>query len=445
MACLQSRTNASLLFGLPVQLNSSGQYDPRINATALWSATEQAGYKYVPPVPIPAQSHPNSNYRCRVAGWSLGNELIGGEGFNSTTYAVDYRTFAKALVNYAPAVGQALFGPSAAGFPGSDVLAPFIQARAPPLPALPHPVSNLFAARFACATQGAAPLLSGLTFHAYAFKNCSLTVYASKTGVERMAYYYSSYASLRDELAPGLPLINEEAATQAGGGCEGLSDRFVSGFWWVHSLGLAAAAGIARVHRQDVAGFSFNGRPSHYQLAGAAGWINATISGPLTPHPDWYATVLHKQLVGTVALSATLAASPSVNASVAVHAWCTASVASAPSGSITFSFVNMGPDTVALQLLTGAMLPARVEYFVQAEGSSDTSAAARGSSPPQWLASDAILLNGAPLSVDNRGRLPAYPIPGRPVPVGTPSPQLPPWSYGFIVLPEAAAPACMAH
>lgn len=320
----------------------------------------------------------------------------------------------------------------------------FRPVRAHSLPA-PSPYSKFCAAPIACTTQGTAPLLSGLTFHAYAFKNCSLAVYASKSGVERMAYYFSAYASLRDELAPGLPLVNEEAATQAGGGCEGLSDRFVSGFWWVHSLGLAAAAGIARVHRQDVAGFSFNGRPSHYQLAGDAGWINSTASGPLTPHPDWYATVLHKQLVGTVVLSATLGASPNVNASVAIHAWCTASAAIAPSGSITFSFVNMGPDTVALQLLTGAALPPRVEYFLQAVGSSGAMAGAPGSLPPAWLASDAILLNGAPLSVDSRGQLPAYPIPGRPVPTGAPNPQLPPWSYGFIVLPEAAAPACMAR
>lgn len=70
----------------------------------------------------------------------------------------------------------------------------------------------------------------------------------------------------------------------AEGGCEGLSDRFVSGFWWIHTLGLvwyfnfpfslftlvykAAEAGTSRVHRQDVAGYSFNNRVSHYMLAG---------------------------------------------------------------------------------------------------------------------------------------------------------------------------------
>lgn len=287
------------------------------------------------------------------------------------------------------------------------------------------------------------PLLAGLTFHAYAFKNCSLATYASKAGVERMAYYFGAYAALRDELAPELPIINEEAATQAGGGCEGLSDRFVSGFWWVHSLGLAAAAGVARVHRQDVAGFSFNGRPSHYQLAGVAGWVNASASGPLAPHPDWFATVLHKQLAGGAALASSLGASPEVNASIAAHVWCTAAAAGAPSGAVTVSFVNMGVSPVTLQLDSGPALPPRIEYFVEAAGSGAATAAAPGPTPPAWLTADTALLNGSPLSVDGQGRLPTYPIPGRAVPGGGPDSVLPPWSYGFVVLPEAAAPACV--
>lgn len=359
---------------------------------------------------------------CSVAGWSLGNELIGASGFNSSAYAVDYGYFVSALSGFSPpSVGQAVFGPSAAGFPGAEALAPFIQ--------------------------GAAHLLSGLTFHAYAFKNCSLPVYASKAGVERMSYYYSAYSSLRDALAPGLPLINEEAATQAGGGCEGLSDRFVSGFWWLHTLGLAASAGISRVHRQDVAGFSFNGRPSHYQLAGAAGWVNTSASGPLTPHPDWFATVLHKQLAGGAVLASSLDATPAVNASVAAHVWCAAAAARAPRGAVTVSFVNMGASPVTLELLSGPVSQPRVEFFIEAEGSIAGGAAISnadpGVTPPEWLTSDSALLNGAVLSVDSRGRLPAYPIPGRAVPAGAAAAVLPPWSYGFILLPEAGAPGCL--
>jgi hypothetical protein len=262
-----------------------------------------------------------------------------------------------------------------------------------------------------------------------------------------MAYYFGAYAALRDALAPGVPLINEEAATQAGGGCEGLSDRFVSGFWWIHTLGLAAASGVARVHRQDVAGFSFNRRASHYQLAGVAGWVNASASGPLTPHPDWYATVLHKQLTGSAALSSTLSAAPSVNASLAVHAWCAAPAAGTPPGGVTLSFVNMGALAVSLHLLAGPATQPRIEYFVEAEGAARRRQKGGHSAlsqlpPPTWLTADSATLNGSPLTVDEHGRLPAYPIPGRTVPAGSGDPQLPPWSYGFVVLPSAGATAC---
>lgn len=39
-------------------------------------------------------------------------------------------------------------------------------------------------------------------------------------------------------------------------------------FLYLHSVYKAAEAGTSRVHRQDVAGYSFNGRVSHYMLAG---------------------------------------------------------------------------------------------------------------------------------------------------------------------------------
>lgn len=64
-------------------------------------------------------------------------------------------------------------------------------------------------------------------------------------------------------------------------------------------------------------------------------------SGPLAPHPDWFTSVLHKQLAGTAILSSDLTKStdPSVKQNVAAHVWC---AANAPSGAITISYVNMG-------------------------------------------------------------------------------------------------------
>ena len=42
------------------------------------------------------------------------------------------------------------------------------------------------------------------------------------------------------------------------------------------------------------AGWSFTGGMSHYQLAGPPGWTNG--SELLRPHPDWYTSVLFKQV-----------------------------------------------------------------------------------------------------------------------------------------------------
>jgi len=347
-----------------------------------------------------------------VDGWSIGNELIGGSGFDSKQYAADYGILANSLKEF-PSVGQKLFGPSAAGFPGTQALTPFMS--------------------------GAASLLTGFTFHAYAFGNCSLDVYVVKSGIEHMGHYLSSYATLRDSVAPGLPLILEEAATQAGGGCEGLSDRFVSGFWWIQTLGMAAEAGIDRVHRQDVAGFSFNHRASHYQLAGVAGWVNSSTSGPLSPHPDWFASILHKQLVGNAVLSSKLSAEKIINSSVAVHVWCAAMNAKAPKGSVTISYVNLNGTDVQLLLPQISSVP-REEYFMQpgnSEGVQENQV-----SPPSSLTSDKVLLNGNLLTVGKDNMLPTYPIPGKRV-TSASDIVLPAWSYGFIVL-ETPTPACLS-
>ena len=40
-----------------------------------------------------------------------------------------------------------------------------------------------------------------------------------------MDHYYSAFTSLRDRYSPRLPVYLEEMATQAGGGCDGLSNR----------------------------------------------------------------------------------------------------------------------------------------------------------------------------------------------------------------------------
>lgn len=407
-------TNMSVQWGI--------QYIPRnlTNAAALLSAVQRLG------VPI--------------HGWSLGNELIGGGSFNSSLYGQDYASF-RALVSSFPAIGQAIAGPSGAGFPGAPALTPFIeQAYVVP----------------------STPALDEWSFHAYSFKNCSLAVYADLPSIDHISTYYREYTGLRDSIAPGLPLYLEEFATQAGGGCANLSASFVSGFWYLRASATAGEAGIARVTRQDVVGWSFDNGVSHYPLAGPPGWTNASVyGGPPLPHPDYFTTLLFKGLVGNSVLNVTVG---EAQGGLGVHAWCARQGASTTAGAVTLLFVNVQGEPVTLALSTStsssappmAVVP-RTEFILTAVPTSQPTSG----EPPAYLLSDELYLNSAasPLSLSPDGSPPAswswpreagggggtaaYP-PGRTVTDPSQPVVLPPWAYGFVVLHGAAAPACMA-
>jgi hypothetical protein len=219
---------------------------------------------------------------------------------------------------------------------------------------------------------------------------------------------------------------------------------------------------------------------SNYALAGAPGWTNA--STPLTPHPDWYTTVrkrlriscvlattrkvpcsqvLWKQLMGHAVLNASLSGDASLAPNVTLHAWCSSSqYAGLPGGSVSLAWVNANLDPVELEAAPGAQFSlAPREEFVMTPVSNETAwtldvAAARRNANvshmalpalPAALWNDAAFLNGAALAVDaDTGLLPTWPgrIPGRVVSDSSKPLVLPPLSYGFIILPAAAAAAC---
>jgi hypothetical protein len=374
-----AQANLQVTFCLQYQTRD-GKFDPSINATALFKMIGSKGLS-------------------TFSGFSLGNEIIGGQHFDVQQYADDYVSFRAAVAADAPPWAQSVVGPSAAGWPGNVAMATFLSTTAS--------IANM-----------------SLSIHAYSFGNCSLPTYMSKAGIERMAYYYANFVSARDANAPAVPVYLEEMATQAGGGCDGLSNRFVSGFWFVHALGLAADMGVSRVTRQDLAGWSFTSGVSHYTLAGPPGWENTKRDGKPLPHPDYFVALLWRQLVGARVLTASVSAPPEVNSTFAVHAFCAA--AGAPPGAIVLAFINLASDPVALMLGAGLAAAPRVEFVLTAPGGN--------------LTADSLLLNNALLAVGSDGKLAQQPVPGEAVSAG--DIQLPAESYGFLQLNAAAAPAC---
>ena len=114
------------------------------------------------------------------------------------------------------------------------------------------------------------------------------------------------WVAVRDaSMASTTGIFVEETASAVVGGCVNASDRFIDGFYWLPMMAVPAEAGAVQLNRQDFAGYSFLGRASNYQLAGPPGWVNDTdaAKSTLTPHPDWYTTVLWKQLMGATALA----------------------------------------------------------------------------------------------------------------------------------------------
>lgn len=226
-------------------------------------------------------------------------------------------------------------------------------------------------------------------------------------------------------------LVLEETAGSSGGGCDGVTDRFVAGFTWLLTMNTVAESGFHRVHRQDIVGWSFAFGKSNYMLVGPPGWTNG--SAALSPHPDYFNTILFKQLTGRRVLSTTVSGGSRAQ-NVSATMWCSGALAPYGAGSVVLVWLNLGSSDVVFTLPASlASLPSTRYTLTGAAGGSDYPS----------LASDDTYLNGALLTVDEEGRLPAHPIPGLAVAGGEPL-TAGPYSYGFVAFDGATFPACAA-
>lgn len=381
-------TNMSLLWDMNGESfrTESGAWNPKGNATAMLGYLDQ---RYGGQVDF---------------AYSVGNEPeFWKPAPSAATLAADAVTLKKLLPAYN--IGRTVAGPSYAGISSNNAKT-FL------------PIA-------------AAGGVDFYTVHNYPYggHDCVVNNYLNKSAVTgNLGGALASIRAVRDSIpgADKILLVLEEVAGSSGGGCENVTDRFVAGFAWMNILNTVADNGFARVHRQDIVGWSFAFGQSHYMLVGPAGWVKGTPE-LLTPHPDYFTTVLWKQIMGSRILSTQVSGDSTAKAAFNGHFWC-----SKASGGVVLAWSNSGQDDIALTLPASLATAAAVAFTL--------TATAEGT-PYAALQSDAIFLNGQLLTVDDAGRLPVYPIPGTPAPPAA-SHLAPAFSYGFLVFPTTAVAAC---
>jgi heparanase 1 len=331
--------------------------------------------------------------------WELGNEInaflaIHGAGnvVSGKQYAADLAALRALLDQVDPATPAG--GPSSAFWPVVGEMAPVL-------------------AKFLGAGGGTS--LGVLTWHYYpqqsdrcvaAVRRAEPYTMLDPAALAEVDRWAGQVEGLRDQYAPGVPVWLGETGHAQCGGQRGVSDRFVSSFWWLDELGRMARRGQPVVVRQALSG-------GDYGLMDDA---------TLTPRSDYWVSVLWKRLMGTTVLGAVVD-EPLVPA----YAHCTAAAAAAPPGSMTVVLLNLDREAARTVVLADVPGPLEV-YLVDAAD----------------LLSPTIRLNGVELEVAPDGTLPGL----SPVELARAAGQawvrLPPASLAFVQVPAAAAPACPA-
>ena len=273
--------------------------------------------------------------------------------------------------------------------------------------------------------------IEGYTVHNYPYggRDCIVANYLNKSKVTADLYDKLAAVAAVKAATPGaesLLLVLEETAGSSGGGCDNVTDRFVAGFCWMNTLMTVGRAGFDRVHRQDIAGWSFAFGMSHYQLVGPPGWVVG--SELLTPHPDYFTTLLWRQIVGDAVLATTVAGGAAAQAGVELGVWCASETSPFGAGTVVMPYVNTLNVSVAISVPASLLGAATVRFSLTAPGGD--------------LQADGMLLNGELLALNADGSLKDYPISGKLAPAA-PQVTVEAFSYGFVAY-EAPIGACAA-
>ncbi len=323
--------------------------------------------------------------------WELGNEVNAYlvtfglfSGVSGAQYAHDMATL-RTLAN-AAAPGALIAGPASAYWPAIGELPPLLPSF------LEH---------------GGRPDVVTWHFYPQQSRRCPIATQPASpwamlaaTHLNEVSRWSQQVLALRNGHAPQAAVALGETGNAQCGGQPGLSDRFVSGLWWLDELGLMARAGQQFVVRQTLSG-------SDYGLIDDA---------TLVPNPDYWNSLLWKRLMGPQALNAAL---PATDPAARAYAHCTPG----RPGAVTALLLNLDVEnTATFRVAQFAGLASEV-YLLTAPD----------------LFGKTTLLNGKSLAAAADGSPPPLP------PIAgdrTGAFALPPASYAFVVFPEANAPAC---
>ncbi|XP_043266874.1 heparanase-like isoform X2 [Venturia canescens] len=199
-----------------------------------------------------------------------------------------------------------------------------------------------------------------------------------------------------------------ETSTAYGGGAPELSDRFVAGFLWLDKLGYSATTGVAVVVRQSLFGGNY-----------------AMVGPDITPNPDWWVSVLYKQLVSKKVLRLVTANdSPTVR----LYAHCTpesALINRVPAITLYGMNIDAAPAKISIQRIQALQKKGATVFLYILTAS--------------HLQSSEIRMNGETLKLKPDGTLPPF----KPIILDlSHSINLPGYSMIFMTIHGADVPAC---
>lgn len=257
-------------------------------------------------------------------------------------------------------------------------------------------------------------VINSVTWHHYYVdgRTASVEDFVNPNILNSLSSEIKTVLRIVNESVPGKLVWLGETSSAYGGGAPGLSNTYIDGFMWLDKLGMSAKLGIDVVMRQALFG---------------AGSYNL-VDSDFEPLPDYWLSLVFKNLVGSVVLDAGFRSSKNVNVkNIRVYLHCTnIKNPKYKMGDVTLFAMNLNKHTQQIQLpsfLSGKFVD---EYLLlPGEGG---------------LLSTTVLLNGQVLKMVDEKTLPD--LDGKQLEPGVPL-ILPAMSFGFFVVKSAMASACL--